>query len=267
MQESDEYYSQPTELLHIISPKITDAMVRTQLPLCSRILGFFADADEYRVQAAELVLKFNRAYRSGKYANSGDKKLYIRTAAQYLKSLESENAYLLNEYASHDFKNCETCKGAGVWDYKAWVLELHKEEQRKAERKIKDERAAAELAAREAERQRIAALCPECRKNAPGKHLAFRTGAGWVKVCDPCYDHKYEYQQSQLDMGKDIGRVTPLEPRPEYLEAKRKAEAAAAIAKKMEDAECDVPICTLCGQVTHARCCPTRQPKIQEATA
>ena len=50
------------DLLHRISPNITDAMVREQLPLCARILSFFADTGEYNVQAAELVLKFNRAH-------------------------------------------------------------------------------------------------------------------------------------------------------------------------------------------------------------
>jgi hypothetical protein len=261
----EDVYS-AADLLHRISPNITDAMVREQLPLCARILSFFADTGEYNVQAAELVLKFNRAHRSGKYANKDDKKLYIRTAAHFLKALESENAFLLNDYDSHDFKNCETCRGAGVFDYKTWVRMIREEEQRKAEQKKLDERDAAERAARRAEQERIAKLCPECRKNDPGNHMAYRSGgSGWVKVCDPCYDRKYEYQQSQLDMGLRIG-MKPLEPRPEYLEAKQAAEAA-AIAKRMEEAEVDVPICTLCGQVTHARSCPTRQPKIQEATA
>jgi hypothetical protein len=228
---------------------------------------YFADADEYMVRAAELVLKFNRAHRSGKFATKEDKKLYIRTAVQFLKALESASASLMNDYDSHDFKNCETCRNAGVFEYKAFVRKVREDTLREAEHQKQVARANAELAARRAEEERIAKLCPECRKNDPGKHLAYRSGGGgWVKVCDPCYDRKYEYQQSQLDMGLRIGAEL-LKPRPEYLEAKR-AEEAAAIAKRMEEAECDVPICLLCGQVTaHSRTCPTRQPKIQEATA
>lgn len=256
------------DLLHRISPNITDAMVREQLPLCARILSFFADTGEYNVQAAELVLKFNRAHRSGKYANKDDKKLYIRTAAQFLKALESENAFLLNDYDSHDFKNCETCREAEVFNYKVWLREIRLQEQRDAEQQRKNELAAAQRAARKAEEERIAKLCPDCKKNEPGQHMAYLGGgAGWKKLCDPCYDRKYEYQQEQLDIGKPLPiSMKPYEPRPEYLEAKRKAEAA-ELAAKLDANEIDVPICTLCGQVTHARSCPTRQPKIQEATA
>jgi hypothetical protein len=38
------------------------------------------------VQAAELVLKFNRAHRSGKYATKDDKKLYRTTARRKRRS-------------------------------------------------------------------------------------------------------------------------------------------------------------------------------------
>ena len=260
--------SEAADLLWKITPNVTDAMIREQLPLCVRILEFFPRADEYAVQAADLVLKFNRVHRSGKYATKDDKKLYIRDAAQYLKALESPSATLMNEYDSHDFKNCEMCRNAGVFDYKEFVREIRKEERRKAEQAEKNRIAEAELAARRAEEERIAKLCPDCRKNEPGKYVAYLGGGkGWVKVCDPCYDRKYEYQQEQLDRGipMPIG-MKPLAPRPEYLEAKRNAEAA-ELAAKLDANEIDVPVCLQCGQVTgHSRTCPTRQPKIQEAT-
>ncbi|HXJ03670.1 MAG TPA: hypothetical protein VNH65_01135 [Candidatus Acidoferrum sp.] len=276
-QSREEMYDAPmsdaSELLHIITPNVTDAMVREQLPLCARILEFFPRADEYAVKAAELVLGFNRAHRSGKYATKDDKKLYIRNAAQYLKALESSTASLLNDYDNHDFKNCETCRESGVFDYKAFVREIRKDQEREAARKKQEKLAAIEREKRLAEEARIAKLCPECKKADRGEHLMYSIG-GWVKVCDACYDKRYESEQNTLaDKGWYAIRQ-PLKPRPEYLAAKE-AEAKAAMAKAMEDAEEDVPICPQChragknvaGYQKHWDNCPVYREELKQAFA
>ena len=249
-QSREEMYDAPmsdaSELLHIITPNVTDAMVREQLPLCARILEFFPHADEYAVKAAELVLGFNRAHRSGKYATKDDKKLYIRNAAQYLKALESSTASLLNDYDNHDFKNCETCRESGVFDYKAFVREIRKDQEREAEQKKRDAANAIQQAKLKAERERKERLCPECQKTDRGEHIMSSIG-GWVKVCNACYDKRYESEQEHIaKMGGWRNNLRkPLEPRPEYAAAKE-AEARAAIAKAMDDAEEDVPLCPQC---------------------
>jgi len=249
-QSREEMYDAPmsdaSELLHIITPNVTDAMVREQLPLCARILEFFPRADEYAVKAAELVLGFNRAHRSGKYATKDDKKLYIRNAAQYLKALESSTASLLNDYDNHDFKNCETCRESGVFDYKAFVREIRKDQEREAEQKKRDAANAIQQAKLKAERERKERLCPECQKTDRGEHIMSSIG-GWVKVCNACYDKRYESEQEHIaKMGGWRNNLRkPLEPRPEYAAAKE-AEARAAIAKAMDDAEEDVPVCPQC---------------------
>jgi len=249
-QSREEMYDAPmsdaSELLHIITPNVTDAMVREQLPLCARILEFFPRADEYAVKAAELVLGFNRAHRSGKYATKDDKKLYIRNAAQYLKALESSTASLLNDYDNHDFMNCETCRESGVFDYKAFVREIRKDQEREAEQKKRDAANAIQQAKLKAERERKERLCPECQKTDRGEHIMPSIG-GWVKVCNACYDKRYESEQEHIaKMGGWRNNLRkPLEPRPEYAAAKE-AEARAAIAKAMDDAEEDVPVCPHC---------------------
>ncbi|HLM83353.1 MAG TPA: hypothetical protein VK302_22325 [Terriglobales bacterium] len=265
--------SDASELLHIITPNVTDAMVREQLPLCARILEFFPRADEYAVKAAESVLKFNRAHRSGKYATKDDKKLYIRTAAQYLKALESPNASLLNDYDCHDFKNCETCREAGVFGWKEFVRQVRADEKREKERKESERQAAALRAKRKAEEELKARLCPQCNKADRGNHTMSSIG-GWVKVCDGCYDQQYEIEQGLIATGGKYEVRYPLKPRPEYLAAKG-AEAKAAMAKAMEDAEEDVPICPQChragkngaGYQKHWDNCPVYREGLKQAFA
>jgi hypothetical protein len=97
---------------------------------------------------------------------------------------------------------------------------------------------------------------------------------GWVKVCDGCYDKRYEYEQSEI--AAKGGRVVrfPLEPRPEYLAAKE-AEAIAARNKAMEDAEEDVPVCSEChragknsaGYQKHWESCPVYREGLKQAFA
>jgi hypothetical protein len=147
-------------LLWRIAPHVTDAMVKEQLPLCIKILGFFEDAEEYAVQSAEAVLKWNRAHRSGKYASKDDKKLYMRTAAQFLKALESPSASLINDYASHDFKNCEVCREAGTYHYKEMIRNIREDQRREAERKEREKQQAIIAAKRKAEEERKARRMP-----------------------------------------------------------------------------------------------------------
>ncbi len=164
--------SSPTELLFKISPNITDAMVREQLPICQRILTYFSEsrhvADEFAVLAAEQVLKYNRAHRSGKYASKEDKKLLIRTAKQFLKALESDSASLMNDYLTHGIDECEVCLKAGVSNYRTLIKEILKDrddreearlraiEQEKlaAEEKLKQERWAAYVFAKASDEQK-----------------------------------------------------------------------------------------------------------------
>jgi hypothetical protein len=150
--DSDKFFTKPTELLFKISPNITDAMVQEQLPLCSRILEHFHVPDEFQVLAAEMVLRYNRAHRSGKYASKEDKKLYIRTASQFLKALESDSASLMNDYDGHEFERCEACQQNNVWHYDALIEEIQKERVAKEQarlRAIEEEKRNAEKKAKE----------------------------------------------------------------------------------------------------------------------
>jgi hypothetical protein len=258
-QTTDEMYSDwcntlECDLLHRISPNVTDVMVRNQFPLCAKILSHFNGApEEFKPAAAELVLKWNRAHRSGKYASKDDKKLYIRSAKQFLVALESPSASLMNDYDTHDLQNCEICQNAGCgMHWRKFVQELLAS--REGER----------LAAIEAERQRAEevrrkVICPRCDKRERGK----MTLGGFTQVlsgglrdvrqtvCDQCYDEAYEFQQKNPNM-----RVREvLSPRPEYAEAKRRVEM-----DKLDAMEEDVPICIGCGQVSfHAKDCPERR--------
>jgi hypothetical protein len=154
--DSNSYFTQPTELLFKISPNITDAMVRGQLPLCTRILEHFRVPEGFEVLAAEMVLLYNRAHRSGKYASKQDKKLYIRTASQFLKALESDSASLMNDYDAHAFDQCEVCQQNGVWHYDKLIKEVQDDRVAKEEarlRAIENAKAVAEQIAEEKAKQ------------------------------------------------------------------------------------------------------------------
>jgi len=262
--DSDDYFTEPVELLFKINPNVNDAMVRNQLPFCAQILEHFDYDPDYRVLAAEQVLKYNRAHRGHKYATKEDKKMYIRSAEQFFAALTSEKAVLMGDYDSHDPDQCELCINAGALNYKKHIRAIREEEQRiaaqkkrqaaeDAERKRKAEEEAIAAAARKAEQERLAKLCPKCQANDRCKHTMF-VRSTWQKVCDACYDKQYEQEQAQLKLGM---RPLPtyLKPRPGYLEDKAAAEAAEAAArqKAVEDAEEDVPICPECGRAGKTR--------------
>lgn len=141
----------PVELLHKITPEITDAMVREQLPICEKILAHFDPVeDKYMVMAANMVLQYNRTHRSGKFASKEDKKLYIHSAAQFLKALDSPNAALMNDYWAHNFDDCEVCTKNSIWNYETLIRKIYDEEEKK-ERDL----AAAEQAKIVAEQEQI----------------------------------------------------------------------------------------------------------------
>jgi hypothetical protein len=144
----DNHFSDPaTELLYRITPNVTDAMVLSQYPICVRILSFFYVRDEFKVFAAMLVLNFNRAHRSGKYASKEDKLMYLRDAPQFLRALESPTAKLMNDYDQHDYENCDKCAaadGCGGMHYRKLIREmLQRRADRDAEYKRKVEEEAA----------------------------------------------------------------------------------------------------------------------------
>jgi len=169
-------------LLLKIQPHLTDAAVRKHLPCAERILTFFDVVDEdYQALAADMVVDWNRAHRSGKYASKDDKKLYIRTAAQYLRALESDNAALLNDYDSHEFEQCEACKERGYTHYRQFIKEMQEEQERKEEAKH-----------RRAEEERLAKLCHICQQAEPGDMVINGGLNTSFKVCDACYDQRYE---------------------------------------------------------------------------
>jgi Helix-turn-helix domain len=227
-QDREEMYenhldSVECDLLHRISPNVTDVMVQDQFPLCAKILSHFNGApEELQPAAAELVLKYNRAHRSGKYASKDDKKLYLRTAKQFLAALESPSASLMNDYDTHELENCETCQNAGCgMHWRKFVQEVLAERER-------ERLAAVEAERQHAEEARRLVICPKCDKRERGKMTlgGFKTllsgGLREVRqtVCDQCYDEAYEFQQKNPNM-----RVREvLSPRPEYAEAKRRAE-------------------------------------------
>lgn len=283
----EDYFDDAMHLLLEITPKPTDVMVRDGYPLCQKILGFFMwEFDEitpevrhYQQYAAKAVLQWNRAHRSGTYATKEDKKLYIRSAKQFLRAMEAGN--LLNDYLNHDFDQCETCKAAGVQHYETIINNIIKRREDEKRRK-EDERRFRE------EQERIARLCARCQNSPlgkyslPGFHEFLQGGLQEVskRVCDACYDAAYEEQQRNIN-----ARVKyVLEPRQEYAEAKRREKEAMLAAyeakeaarkaaeeearkKRMEELDAmeeDVPICRGCGQIRfHAKDCPTRQQAAQ----
>jgi hypothetical protein len=282
-----DYFDDAMHLLLEITPQPTDVMVRDGYPLCQKILDFFMwEFDEIRPEvrhyqryAATGVLQWNRAHRSGRYATKEDKKLYIRSAKQFLRAMEAGN--LLNDYLNHDFDQCETCKAAGVQHYETIINNIIKRREDEKRRK-EDERRFRE------EQERIARLCARCQNTPHGKYSlpGFREllpgGVQEVskRVCDACYDTAYEEQRRNINT-----RVKyVLEPRSEYAEAKRREKEAMLAAyeakeaarkaaegearkKRMEELDAmeeDVPICRGCGQVRfHAKDCPTRQQAAQ----
>jgi hypothetical protein len=250
----ENYFDSPEcDLLHRISPNVTDVMVKDQFPLCAKILSHFNGApEELKPAAAELVLKYNRAHRGHKYASKQDKELYIKSAKRFLSALESPSATLMNDYDTHDFENCEICQNAGCgMHWREFVREMLAEKERQEALRLEAERAAAEET-----RRKI--ICPVCDKRERGKmtlggfNHVFSGGLREVRetVCDQCYDNAYEYQQKHANM-----RVREvLSPRPEYITAKRKVEM-----DKLDAMEEDVPICVGCGGVSwHAKDCPAK---------
>jgi hypothetical protein len=237
-------------LLGIITPSLTDALVKEQLPLCDRISAFFDEEHtvvygvpkKHTCLAAEMVLEWNRAHRAGKYATKQDKKLYIRTPKQFLKALESVNGALLNDYLTHEFEQCETCKLHGCGNYVNYVRELERqkvEAAEKAERqRIADEKAAAE----EAERQRRLPLCmvEVCEKPYHTKWREQEWHTRGIVTWKLCAEHYDEEQQARDRSGASSYGKPRLEPRklrPEDVEE-----------------EGDDP-CAECHQFTHtARC-------------
>jgi hypothetical protein len=254
---TEEVFTDRGELLFNITPKPSVAAIEKGLPICDLILAHFDDVDEdYRGLAATMVLNFNRAHRSHNYATKDDKKLCIRTAEQFLKALESDNATLLNDYLVHDFENCELCVNAGVVKYRPLIFGIINDKREKEERKRKE-------AARLAEEARLAKLCFKCKKvpfgsmSLPGGMDIFTNGVREVlkRVCDQCYDAAFEFQQKS---GMHVREV--LTARPGYLEAKRAAAAEAssgnhicAICRKSQTAPGSWSYC--------AGCDPAKQEK------
>jgi hypothetical protein len=149
--DSDDYMKPEVQLLFEIYPKPTKgAVVRDQLPLCSRILDYFNLVEpEFQYNAATMVLRFNRVCQHpvGKYATKEDKKLHIRKAEQFLSALESDSQMLINDYESHDFANCEKCMAGMVVHYRDWIAEIQKgrmEQEQARLRKLEQEKQAAE---------------------------------------------------------------------------------------------------------------------------
>lgn len=223
---TEEIFTERGELMCSISPKPSVAVIEKGLPLCDRILEHFDTVQEgYKGLAADMVLKYNRAHRSHKYATKEDRKLLIRTPEQYLKALDSDNAALINDYLTHDFDNCELCVQAGVFGYRKLIAEIITEERKKEERKR-----AAEI--QRAEEERKAKLCASCKKvpfgamTYLGSRIPFTNEHAVLKVCDACYDNKYEFQQK--------GGLCPnrIAPRPGY--TKRDTAKAAAAPMRMQ---------------------------------
>jgi hypothetical protein len=250
-QPQEQWWQKPEGMLLIqITPgEVPDAGFEENMSRCREILGYFEHARQYSVVASVCVLKWNRAHRSGKYASKDDKKLYIRSAKQYLKALQSDTASLVNDYALHEFAHCEVCKEHGLLHYDDVIGEMIEKDRAEEERRV-----------REAEEARLAKLCQQCKVNAPGSMALVGHLNHTVRVCDACYDKEYEKRQN----GFYGLRTNIIEARPGYLEAKRKAERLAEI----EANEIDVEICAQCGKADgHMRSCPTRQAKTHEATA
>jgi len=190
-------YGQAGWLLLKIQPNLTDAAVAKHFPCAERILTFFDMVDEnYQAMAAEMVLNWNRAHRSGKYASKDDKKLLIRTAAQYLRALESDNAFLLNDYDSHEFEQCEVCKERGYTHYRQFIKELVQKELDRAEQGRQEEI-----------RKTMCAFC----KQKPFGQMIIHDAQMRVnhKLCDDCYDEEYER--------KGLYNINLLQPRPGYV--------------------------------------------------
>ena len=215
-------------LLENLNPMLSASAVEAQLPTAWRVLQHFEEhyGVEYSLWAAQFVVEWNRAHRSGKYASKDDKKMYLRTAEQYLKALDSPTATLLGDYESHDFEHCPTCLEHKLRHVSKRIEEDKQEEQAAAE-------AAASKAALRAERERIAKLCGSCKTNLkegcwiPGSPSEF-------EVCATCYDKRYEQQQ----LNPNAYRDRLIEPRPEYLaakEVKARAEREARQAKQREE--------------------------------
>ncbi len=121
----------PFELVSLLlrlTPNPTDKVIQDQLPLCQRILEFMPVEKGYESIAAERLLDYNRTHRSHKFATKEDKRLYIRSAGQYLAALESPTASLLNEYSTHDFEHCKICEDNDVLDYRPLIKELIEDE-------------------------------------------------------------------------------------------------------------------------------------------
>jgi hypothetical protein len=190
-------YGQAGWLLLKIQPNLTDAAVAKHFPCAERILTFFGMVDEnYQAMAAEMVLNWNRAHRSGKYASKDDKKLLIRTAAQYLRALESDNAFLLNDYDFHEFEQCEVCKERGYTHYRQFIKELVQKELDRAEQGRQEEI-----------RKTMCAFC----KQKPFGQMTIQDAQMRLnhKLCDDCYDEEYERE--------GLYNINLLQPRPGYV--------------------------------------------------
>lgn len=204
-QDGDYIDTDAKGLLFKLTPALTDTLVREQLPLCQRILALMPVDAPYSGLAADMLLDWNRAHRSGKYASKEDKRLYIRSARQFLAALESPTASLLNDYHAHDFERCPTCVEKGIVHYDTLIQQLVREEQERAEQER-----------RRAEEERLAKLCPLCKQNEPSS-MALHDGSSSQshRVCDPCYDRAYEAQQNDPHVRYSVSNPR-LEPRPGY---------------------------------------------------
>jgi hypothetical protein len=108
-EPNSEQIGEAENLLHAISPNITEAQVQEQLPIA---LAIFAAMPE-NTDAYDL-LKWNRIHRSHKFATQQDRSLRIRNAAQFLSAVTSGNRYLLDDYDTHDFVGCDICHSRGL---------------------------------------------------------------------------------------------------------------------------------------------------------
>ena len=223
---TQEIFTERGELMFAINPKPSVAAIEKGLPICEQILACFNTVQEgYKGIATDMVLRYNRAHRSHKYATKEDKALRIRTPEQFLSALKSEKSALMNDYLTHDFENCELCANAGAMDYRILIRELQADERKREEKKRAEEK-------HKKEEERLAKLCGNCKERPFGSMTLEGTADrnGWkqaVKVCDACYDSQYELIQRGYNL-----RTNSIPPRPGYLEAKCQAEAEKALAAK-----------------------------------
>ena len=139
------------ELLYMIKPNLTDELVKRDVPVILECLKHVPED----MDAADLI-KWNHLHRNHKYASKDDKRLYIRSAQQFLNTLTVGELTLLNDYDQHGFDSCEICQEHCLMHTKTLRELAAEERERKAE----------------AERQRLAAMVEAERQAVEEKAVA-----------------------------------------------------------------------------------------------